>query len=95
MWVLDHLDDLESDFSVFHRIEDMYSLDGPLFFRRAHRISAYAGVMAARVMEQETRRGPSGGGQQPAGRQGSGSPGDSEAGVAALQLAGVVERTQV
>lgn len=53
MWVLDHLEDLESDFSVFHRVEDINSLDGPRFFRLALRIFAYEGVMAARLMQQD------------------------------------------
>lgn len=52
MWVLDHLEDLESDFNVFHRVEDIYSLPGPLFFSRANRITAYAGVMQAIASEQ-------------------------------------------
>lgn len=45
------MDDLESDFSAIHRIDDIYALDGPKFFRLAHRISAYQGVIAARAME--------------------------------------------
>lgn len=47
--MLDHLDDLESDFRVFHRIDDMYSIPGPLFFKLAFRIPAYGGVMRALV----------------------------------------------
>ena len=61
MWVLDHLADLESDFSAIHRVDDMYSLPGPLFFQRALRMAAYKGVMRARVEEQvakeERRKG--------------------------------------
>lgn len=53
MWVLDYMDDLESDFSVFHRVEDIHSLDGPRFFRLALRVFAYQGVMAARLAEEE------------------------------------------
>lgn len=59
MWVLDHLDDLESDFSVFHRVEDIHSLDGPRFFRFALRIFAYDGVMSARLAELEADNTPS------------------------------------
>lgn len=62
MWVLDHLEDLESDFSVLHRVEDMYSLDGPQFFRKAMRMAAYQGVMAARVAEIQERQNKKGGG---------------------------------
>ena len=56
MWVLDHLDDLESDFSVFHRVEDIYSMDGPRFFSRAIRISAYDGVMTARLTAEQEKQ---------------------------------------
>lgn len=52
--MLDCLDDLESDFSVFHRVDDMYSLDAPRFFRLANRIVAYQGVLRLRV-EAEAR----------------------------------------
>lgn len=48
-WVLDHLDDLASDMSVFHRIDDVTLLDGPTFCRLAWRLPAYAGVMQQRV----------------------------------------------
>jgi hypothetical protein len=49
MWVVDHLADLESDFSHLHRVDDMQELDGPRFFRLAWRMSLYSGVMRARV----------------------------------------------
>jgi len=52
MWVVDHLEDLESDFSVFHRIDNIRTLDGPRFFRLALRIFAYDGVMAVRLAAQ-------------------------------------------
>ena len=45
----DHLADLASDFSAVHGIRDMLSLPGPVFFAFAYRLSAYQGVMAARV----------------------------------------------
>jgi hypothetical protein len=54
--VLDHIADLESDFSAIHRISDMYSLDGPTFFSLAYRLSAYRGVMRARVENEADAR---------------------------------------
>lgn len=36
---------------MFHRVDDVTTLDGPAFFRLAHRLPAYAGVMQARVLE--------------------------------------------
>ena len=65
MWVLDYLDDLESDFSVFHRVEDIHSLPGPRFFKLAFRVSAYSGVMAARQMAQEEETTARHGGERP------------------------------
>ena len=58
LWALDHLDDLESDFSAFHRVDDISAMDAPRFFRLAPRLTAYQGVMAARLMaEQQEGRG--------------------------------------
>lgn len=51
--MLDHLDDLASDFSVFHRITDIEALPGPTFFKLAWRLPAYAGVMQARALEAQ------------------------------------------
>jgi hypothetical protein len=51
-WVLDSLDDLESDFSVFHRVEDMYALPTPKFFRLASRLFAYEGVLRRRLISE-------------------------------------------
>lgn len=51
MWVLDHLPDLESDFSAFHRIDNIYELPGPRFFEMAYRLSAYGGVVSALSMQ--------------------------------------------
>jgi hypothetical protein len=55
LWILDHLDDLESDFSVFHRIDNIYGLPAREFVAKAERMSAYAGVMQARVIEEKQR----------------------------------------
>lgn len=54
--MLDHLDDLESDFSAIHRIDRMWELDGPKFFRLAYRMSAYRGVMRMRAEAEEYAR---------------------------------------
>lgn len=57
--MLDHLDDIASDLSAFHRVDDLYDLDGPTFFRLAFRLAAYAGVMQARVRaEMDTNQPP-------------------------------------
>lgn len=55
--MLDYLDDIESDMSVFHRVDSIETMHGPLFFKRAFRLSAYSGAMAARMQEaQESSR---------------------------------------
>lgn len=48
-WVTDHLADLESDLSVLHRVDDMWSMPGAKFLRLAKRTVAYRGVMQARA----------------------------------------------
>lgn len=56
MWVLDHLEDIDSDMSAFHRVDDAVStLPAPLYFARAIRLGAYAGVMQARILEARQR----------------------------------------
>lgn len=55
--MLDYLADLESDFSVFHRVDDMYGMEARDFLRKAVRITAYQGVMAVRVMEERDMSG--------------------------------------
>lgn len=43
------MDDLDSDFSAIHRVDDYRTLPGPRFFSLAMRLAAYPGVMRARV----------------------------------------------
>lgn len=51
--MLDHLDDVASDFSVFHRVEDITQLDGPSFFRLAWRLPSYRGAMREAVLREQ------------------------------------------
>jgi len=51
--VLDYLDDLASDFRVFYRVDDFDELSGPQFLSLAFRVSAYQGVMNARLSNQQ------------------------------------------
>lgn len=56
MWVLDHLEDIDSDMSAFHRVDDaVTALPAPLYFARAVRLGAYQGVMQARIFEARQR----------------------------------------
>lgn len=52
IWVLNYLGDLESDFSVFHRVDEFRDMDGPRFFRMANRLVAYDGVLRNRLMAE-------------------------------------------
>lgn len=62
MWTLEYEADIASDLSAFHRIDDPMTIDGPRYFSLAIRLSAYAGVMAARAekMRQDEQEGVSG-----------------------------------
>ncbi|MFJ4926837.1 hypothetical protein [Streptomyces sp. NPDC088736] len=53
MWVLAHEADLDADFlAIYHINLREQEVDGPRYFALAHRLSAFQGVMAARVEEE-------------------------------------------
>jgi hypothetical protein len=56
--MLDYLDDIASDLSAFHRIDDPSTLDGPRYFRLAWRLAAYQGVMQARAAAEQQASEP-------------------------------------
>lgn len=60
--MLEYLDDIESDLSVFHRVDDIDDISGPKFYRLVVRLTAYTGVMQARVeaLREEEENGGSG-----------------------------------
>lgn len=70
--MLDHLDDLESDFSAVHGIDDIYDLPGPQFFAWAWRIPSYQGVMRTLIEAEQLREAE---GQTPSGPSGRASDG--------------------
>ena len=94
--MLDYLDDLESDFSRFHRIDDIYQLDGPRFFRMAWRISAYGGVMSMRLDAQQREAQPT---PAPAHQSAPAAPAgrDNVVDLVAFQASqpGLIERVKV
>lgn len=58
MWVVDYLEDIDSDMSVFHRVDDAHTvMPAALYFERADRLAAYPGVIRARVMELQSKAG--------------------------------------
>ena len=57
--MLDHLDDIASDLSAFHRIDDMWQMDAQTFYRLVVRLPAYRGALRAeaeRLARQDERR---------------------------------------
>ncbi|GGW98678.1 hypothetical protein [Streptomyces chartreusis] len=58
-WVLDHEDDLDADFLAIYRIDlEQVDISARRYFALAHRLTAYQGVMAARVEAERERREP-------------------------------------
>lgn len=55
-WVPYHLDDIRSDFSVLHRIEDVERLSAPRFFAYCTRLWTYQGAVAAAHRRQLAAR---------------------------------------
>ena len=57
--MLDHQEDLDADFLAIYGIDlEQVEISGPRYFALAHRLTAYSGVMAARV-DQEQNHGSS------------------------------------
>lgn len=53
MWVLDHQEDIDADFLAIYGIDlEVCDMSGPRYLALAHRLTAYQGVMAARVEEE-------------------------------------------
>lgn len=50
---MDYLDDIASDLSVFHRVDDMWALPAPRFFSLVYRLPFYAGVLQARYIAEK------------------------------------------
>ncbi|MFB7244648.1 hypothetical protein ACFCYX_19570 [Streptomyces populi] len=56
MWVLAHERDIDADFLAIYGIDlEQADVTGPRYFALAHRLTAYQGVMAARVEEEHDR----------------------------------------
>lgn len=55
VWILDHTLDLDSDFRVYHRMswrEAVSTLTGPELLALTYRLTAYQGVVSARITAQ-------------------------------------------
>lgn len=51
-----YLEDIRSDLSVLHRVDDMEKLPGPRFFSLVYRLGAYQSLIAARARQQKKDR---------------------------------------
>lgn len=54
-----YLEDVESDMSAFHRIDDVGGMAAQLFIDRATRLSAYKGVIRARIESEQNENSSS------------------------------------
>jgi hypothetical protein len=52
-WVIPHLDDIESDMSAIHRVDDIWSMPAAKFFRFAWRLPCYRGAMRERALAEQ------------------------------------------
>lgn len=65
MWVLVYLDEVESDLSVFHRIDDIRAVPSSRFYRLAEQLPHYDGAVrhvltaaVAEAQQPQQQRGP-------------------------------------
>lgn len=65
MWVIDLADEIESDLSAFHRIDDPMSLDSPRYFRLARQLHAYHGAVRSALLVAVNREREQNGGAMP------------------------------
>lgn len=56
-WIYDHWEDIVSDLSVFHRIDDVAALTITKFLTLAFRLSAYSGALRARFTQPNDTAG--------------------------------------
>lgn len=57
-WVLDYLDDIESDMSAVHRVDDIHVLTSERFFRLADRLVHYQGAVRDMVTARQGAESP-------------------------------------
>lgn len=54
--MLDHLEDVRSDLSVFHRIDDLEDMSAERFFSYVYRLPHYGGAIAYQVQKQQAEQ---------------------------------------
>lgn len=92
-WIRNYLPDLESDFSVFHRVDDMYALPAAVFVSRAERMYAYKGALRMRAeMESSDSRSSTTSTQQPAARPVDDWPREMDLAALMVTQPGLIEK---
>lgn len=61
LWFVAHLEDVRSDMSTYHRIEDMECMPSDRFFSFAERLPSYTGACQARYRLESAQREQNGG----------------------------------
>jgi hypothetical protein len=57
-WLLPHLEALESDFSRYHRVDDMYAMPVATWVRRLSQLPAYGGAFAIAMQSEAVKSEP-------------------------------------
>lgn len=68
MWFIVHIDDVRSDFSVYHRVDEIEHLPADRFLAYLHRLPVYGGAVAFLVHQEQQEP------QRPAQPQETASP---------------------
>lgn len=55
--MLDFWDEIESDLSVFHRVDDWRTLSGPRLLRLARLLGCYGGAVQTRLASERAEQG--------------------------------------
>lgn len=53
--MLQALQEIESDMSAFHRVDDIYTMEAAVFFRRAKCLPAYNGALWQRLRHEQSQ----------------------------------------
>ncbi|WP_329064878.1 hypothetical protein [Amycolatopsis sp. NBC_01480] len=54
-WFIDHIDDVRSDFSVYHRVDEIDSMTADRFLAYLRRLPVYGGAVAFLIQQEQQR----------------------------------------
>jgi hypothetical protein len=58
LWMVDYRDEIDSDLSVFHRIDDPQGIPSSRYFRLAWHLASYDGAVAAAIRAEHQQDEP-------------------------------------